>query len=339
MLMISSAEVAEILRGRETDLIDSVQDAYIQHERGQSAVPHSIFLRFPDDMHNRIIGLPAYLGGDDPICGMKWVASFPGNLAIGLQRASATILLNTVRTGRLLAVIEGSLISAKRTAASAALAARLLADQQNDGVTLVGCGVINLEVLRFLGVALPTISQVTLFDRDRDRAVKFARACEEVAPSARVQVADDAERAMAAHSLVCFATTALQPHTQLSACRPGATVLHLSLRDVRPEAILGCQNVVDDADHVCREGTSLYLAEQMTGDRGFIAASIGAILSAPESFHRDPGRIRVFSPFGLGILDLAVARFVWQAAKQRDLGLELPDFQPSPEESAHTAFG
>jgi 2,3-diaminopropionate biosynthesis protein SbnB len=325
MLMISSAEVAEILSGRETDLIDIVRDAYIQHERGQSAVPHSIFLRFPDDTQNRIIGLPAYLGGDDPVCGMKWDASFPGNLAIGLQRASATILLNSVRTGRLLAVIEGSLISAKRTAASAALAARLLADQQNDGVTLVGCGVINLEVLR-------TISQVTLFDRDRDRAVEFARACEEVAPSVRVRVADDAGQAMAAHSLVCFATTALQPHTHLSACRPGATVvLHLSLRDVQPEAILGCQNVVDDADHVCREGTSLYLAEQMTGNRGFIAASIGAILSAPESFHRDPGRIRVFSPFGLGILDLAVARFVWQAAKQRNLGLELHDFQPSPD--------
>jgi N-[(2S)-2-amino-2-carboxyethyl]-L-glutamate dehydrogenase len=136
---------------------------------------------------------------------------------------------------------------------------------------------------------------------------------------------------MAAHSLVCFATTALQPHTDLSACRLGATVvLHLSLRDVQPEAILGCQNVVDDADHVCREGTSLYLAEQMTGNRGFIATSIGAILSAPESFHRDPGRIRVFSPFGLGILDLAVARFVWQAAKQRNLGLELHDFQPNP---------
>jgi N-[(2S)-2-amino-2-carboxyethyl]-L-glutamate dehydrogenase len=331
MLMISSAEVAEILSGRETDLIEIIRYAYIQHERGQSAVPHSIFLRFPDDTQNRIIGLPAYLGGDDPVCGMKWVASFPGNLAIGLQRASATILLNSVRTGRLLAVIEGSLISAKRTAASAALAARLLADQRNDGVTLVGCGVINTEVLRFLRAALPTISQVTLFDRDRDRAVKFARACEEVAPSVRVRVADDAGQAMAAHSLVCFATTALQPHTDLSACRLGATVvLHLSLRDVQPEAILGCQNVVDDADHVCREGTSLYLAEQMTGNRGFIATSIGAILSAPESFHRDPGRIRVFSPFGLGILDLAVARFVWQAAKQRNLGLELHDFQPNP---------
>jgi 2,3-diaminopropionate biosynthesis protein SbnB len=328
MLTIRSAEVAEILAGREADLIDIVRDAYIQHELGQSSVPHSTFLRFPGDQQNRIIGLPAYLGGDDPVCGMKWVASFPGNRAVDLQRATATILLNSVRTGHLQAVVEGSLISAKRTAASAALAARLLADGQADGVTLVGCGVINLEVLRFLLAALPTITQVTLFDQDRYRAVEFASKCQAAGFAVSVRIADGAGQAMAAHSLVCFATTALQPHTDLSTCRPDATVLHVSLRDVFPEAILRCQNMVDDADHVCREGTSLYLAEQLTGNRGFIAASIGAALSAPEGFHLDADRIRVFSPFGLGILDLAVARFVWHAARQGGLGLELDDFHP-----------
>jgi ornithine cyclodeaminase len=97
------------------------------------------------------------------------------------------------------------------------------------GVTLVGCGVINLEVLRFLRAALPAITQVTLYDRDRDRSVAFARGCTEVVSNASVRVTDDVKEAMAAHSLVCFATTALRPHTHLSACRPGTTVLHVSL--------------------------------------------------------------------------------------------------------------
>jgi ornithine cyclodeaminase len=88
---------------------------------------------------------------------------------------------------------------------------------------------------------------------------------------------------------------------------------------------------VDDADHVCREGTSLYLAEQATGNRDFIAASIGAILAAPTAFRPDTDRVRVFSPFGLGILDLAVARFVWHVAQEKHLGLEVPDFQPGPD--------
>jgi ornithine cyclodeaminase/alanine dehydrogenase-like protein (mu-crystallin family) len=70
MLMIRSAEVAEILADREADLINVVRDAYILHECGQSSVPHSTFLRFPGNQQNRIVGLPAYLGGDDPVCGM-----------------------------------------------------------------------------------------------------------------------------------------------------------------------------------------------------------------------------------------------------------------------------
>ncbi len=339
MLIIRHADVAGILAHRELEVIDLVRDAYLLHEKGQSSVPHSTFLRFPGDERNRIIGLPAYLGGENPAAGMKWIASFPGNLGLGLERASAAILLSSVRTGRPEALIEGSLISAKRTAASAALAARMLiGDQRPVGVTLIGCGVINLEVLRFLRVTLPTLAEVTLFDRDRERAGAFRGRCAEVAPDAVVSFARSSGQALAAHGLVSVATTAPRPHTDLSACRPGSTVLHLSLRDLYPEAILGCQNVVDDPDHACREGTSLHLAEQIAGDRRFIDASVGGVLAGSEVFRHDPDRIAVFSPFGLGILDLTLALFVKTAALRQGLGLRIDDFLPASTASRDTTI-
>ncbi|MEH1017094.1 2,3-diaminopropionate biosynthesis protein SbnB [Micromonospora sp. CPCC 206060] len=328
MLIISAGEVRQLLSDREDAVLDAVRHAYVRHAQGRTVLPHSVFLRFPEDTRNRIIGLPAYLGDDTPVAGMKWISSFPGNIDSGLARASAAIIVNSMENGHPVALIEGSTISARRTAASAALAAGALTPPAS-GVSLVGCGVINFEVLRFLRAVLPGLGEVTVFDLDAGRAAAFARRCARW--DLKVSVAGTVEEALAAHPLVCLATTAGVPHLGLARCQPGALVLHLSLRDIFPADILAAVNVVDDADHVCRAATSLHLAEQETGHRDFIAAGIGEILGGAEWRH-DPERITVYSPFGLGVLDLAVAELVRRTAERVGIGTRLPDFLTMPPE-------
>ncbi|MEH0627339.1 MULTISPECIES: 2,3-diaminopropionate biosynthesis protein SbnB [Streptomyces] len=331
MLIIGHREVRDILKGKEPEILSLIADAYRLHDRGRSALPHSVFLRFPDDVRNRIIGLPGHLGGEQPVAGMKWIASFPGNVAQGKERASASIVLNSMEDGRPTAFVEASLISAKRTAASAALAAGLLSTEaEPQGMSLIGVGPINLEVLRFTKARLPSLTEVTLYDLDADRARAFAAKARGVVPGLAVHLATTPGEALAAHRLVSFATTAATPHMDLSGVSADTTVLHVSLRDLTVRAVLGAQNIVDDADHVCREHTSLHLAEQDSGGREFIDAEIGALLRDPESFRRDPGRVAVFSPFGLGILDLALAHWVKHQAQEFGIGTSVDDFLPLP---------
>ncbi|MEU2065009.1 2,3-diaminopropionate biosynthesis protein SbnB [Streptomyces sp. NPDC013455] len=331
MLILGSGEVHQVLDGAEAEVLAAVRRAYLLHDRGRTALPHSVFLRFPEDPRNRIIGLPAYLGEDAPVAGIKWIASFPGNTASGLERASAAMILNSMATGQPETLLEGSVISARRTAASAALAASALGSSVPEtGVSLIGCGVIGFEILAYLRAVLPGLATVTLFDLDRSRADAFAARCQARWPGLRTEVAGNAEGALAAHRLVCLATTAAAPHLTTDACRPGTLVLHVSLRDLTPESILSAVNVVDDADHVCRESTSLHLAEQLSGSRDFITTSIGSVLNAAEPFRRPGDRVTVFSPFGLGTLDLALADLVRRRAEPLGLGTWVPDFLPAP---------
>lgn len=326
MLILRRQDVLDILDGAEDALVRAVSRTYVAHAAKNTSVPHAVFLRFPDDARNRIIALPAYVGGERPVAAVKWIASFPGNIGQGLERASAAILVNSMSTGRPVAMIEGSVISARRTAASAALAADTLTagapDGVRTGVTLIGCGVINSEILRFLRSRLPELAAVTVFDTDPARAKDFAARAGDLP----VEIADGIESALAAHRIVSIATTASTPHLSTTSCRPGSVLLHVSLRDLDAASILAARNVVDDTDHVCRAATSLDLAQQASGSRDFVHAELGDVLSGAARISYDASAITVFSPFGLGALDAAVAAYVLDSAAGKGLGIRVPDF-------------
>jgi N-[(2S)-2-amino-2-carboxyethyl]-L-glutamate dehydrogenase len=332
ILILKGSEINSLLAGQELRVIDIVRMAYEAHGRGESSLPHSTFLRFPDNPRDRIIALPAYLGGKRGLAGVKWVASFPGNLELGMDRASALVVLNSAQTGRPEAILEGSLISAKRTAASAALAAQWLhGGEKINCVGLVGCGPINFEISRFLLAIFPEIKRLVIYDLDLARAEHFKRKCQETFGELEVEIAKEVKAALAYSSLISLATTASKPHIEdLSEVSPGSTILHISLRDLAPQIIISCDNVVDDIDHVCREQTSVHLAEQLTGDRGFLRCAIADVLMGKAASRRDAECIVVFSPFGLGVLDLAVADFVRKLGLAQGKGTMIDSFLPEP---------
>lgn len=332
MLILTGDQVQTLLAGQEAAIIEAVRRAYLAHGRGESGLPHSTFLRFPDAPQNRIIALPTFLGADFQIAGVKWIASFPDNITSGLDRASAVVILNDVTTGVPLALLEGSLISARRTAASAALGAQQLhAGQPLSRIGFVGCGLISFEIFRFLRTVFPAVQHFTLFDLSTARAEYFQRRCLELAPEAELEIAPEITALFSRCELTAFATTAGTPYVaDLAACPPGSTILHISLRDLAPEVILSSDNVVDDIDHVTRAQTSIHLAEQRIGDRAFIRCTLADVLSGAAPARASAEGVTIFSPFGLGVLDMAVSALVYQAARDSGIGAEILAFLPTP---------
>ncbi|MBT8080594.1 MAG: 2,3-diaminopropionate biosynthesis protein SbnB [Gammaproteobacteria bacterium] len=329
VLIIGAPEVEAALEGREDAVLDAVKKAYETHSSGASSLPHSSFLRFPDSDKDRIICLPAYLGADYQLAGVKWIASMPDNLSRGLERASATMILNDRVTGRPKSVVEGSIISKQRTAASAALASKVLAPGEPESIAFVGCGPINTAVAQFLFAVWPGVKRFVAFDLDPARAAAFGESLIAIRPGAEFRVADDMQDLLGSSPMIAFGTTSIKPYVDsLDACQPGATVLHVSLRDLAADIILSNHNIVDDLDHVNRAATSIHLASEKAGHTDFVHADIGEILLGKKSLPERDERKMIFSPFGLGVLDLAVADLVTDTVAKEGGGTLVKSFLP-----------
>lgn len=328
MLILTGDNVQHILTDQEQIIVDLVAQAYITHAEGASTLPQSSFLRFPDNQRDRIIALPAYLGGNVACAGIKWIASFPGNIERGLDRASAVMLLNSVETGYPLAMMEGSVISAKRTAASAALAARTLhIHEPVTSVGIIGCGLINFEVVQFLRTLFPSLTTLVLFDAHTDRTRLFSQRVQTRLDGCEIIGVNSIEEVFQRTRLISFATTAAVPHIQdTSVLQSGSTILHVSLRDFAPQVILDVDNVVDDIDHVCRERTSVHLAAEQTGNRSHMRCILADILQGKVPARTSTSTPIIFSPFGLGILDIALSQYVYDVASRDNHGTYISSF-------------
>ena len=149
-----------------------------------------------------------------------------------------------------------------------------------------------------------------MHDLSADSAAGFRGYLEQSGTASRITVHDSAEQLIRSSDLVVFATVAGQPHiSDLSWFEHHPLVLHVSLRDLAPEILLGSTNVVDDVEHCLKANTSPHLAEQLTGNRDFLLGTLDDVMAGRVTVPAD--RPVIFSPFGLGVLDLAVGKYVY----------------------------
>src|SRR5580765_6086867 len=323
--VVSGPVVRRIIDENRQRVFETVEMAYRLHASGNAINPDSYFLRYPDRPSARIIALPAHIGGAVQKSGIKWISSFPENRASNLARASAVLILNDATTGYPLACIEASLISATRTAGSAASAAEQISPNPFKGTLgVIGTGVIARTTVEWLLFRNWKFRKISLYDVDRKEAEHFSKWLRDHY-DLQADIQDRMEGAISDSSLVLFATTTLDPYlSDEKLFEHCPTVLHLSLRDICVNVILASQNIVDDVDHCLKAKTSLHLTEIAMGDRDFVSGSLVDVLE--KKFKLDHDRARIFSPFGLGVLDLAVGNFVFEAAKSSGGAIALPDF-------------
>ena len=314
--LISGERVHFCIQSHCTELFELIRTTYINHSLGKTINPSSYFLRFPSKPNARIIALPAAIDSDEKISGIKWISSYPDNIKQGFPRASAVIILNDFETGYPIACLEGSIISATRTAYSAVLAAETLHSSYKSADTLgfIGNGLIAKYMYECFRHNQWAIKKIQLYDLDRsssDSLKKYIQASFE----GEIEIMDSHEQLVEASDLVVLTTTAPKPYiVNPDLLSKNKTILNVSLRDLSPELLIRANNVVDDIDHVLCANTSPHLTLEAYKTKDFIQGTLGDYLINP--FPLDREKAVIFSPMGLGILDMAISYFIY--GKEKD---------------------
>lgn len=322
--VIPGAVIKDILDAHLHSMVARVEKVYLQHHDGQTINPDSYFLRFPQQPADRIIALPAALDGEQAVAGIKWISSFPGNIAQQKPRASAVVILNHRDTGYPYACLEGAQISAVRTAASAVSGAYWLNRQSRKAASVgfIGAGVIARNIARMLAVEGWEVDHAVVHDFDSASANKLTQYIEQSdLCTARPGTLDEALAA----DLVVFATTAGEPYVKPpTTLHARQVVLNISLRDIAPQLLLGADNVCDDVEHCMKANTSPHLAEQLSGNRAFMNGTLAGLMRG--EFQLDDSKAAIFSPFGLGVLDLALSKFIVDTALSESRAVAIDSF-------------
>jgi ornithine cyclodeaminase len=192
-------------------------------------------------------------------------------------------------------------------------------------IGIVGAGLIARYVYTFLIKLGWEAERIHLFDLNPAEAERFKSTVIDRDRHREVIVSPDVGSLLRASELIVFATSSSTPYVDdTSLFEHNPIVLHISLRDLSPRMIFAAHNVVDDVSHVMNANTSVHLAEQASGNRSFVAGTIAGLLSG--EFALDRSRPVIFSPFGLGVLDLAVGKWVFDRAVQENAAIRIDDF-------------
>ena len=300
----------EILGAEETesrlpyaDLAESIREVALERGSGAVHAPSRMALPLPEG--GVLLVMPA---SGEGIAMTKLVTVHPENARSGLPTIQGEVVVMEAGTGRRLGILDGSVVTARRTAALSLLAARELALRPNGPLLIVGSGTQGRAHLEAFHEGLGT-SRVFVNSRTRESAASLAEHAENLGMEARV-VGEPGE-ALGEASLVVTATTSREPVlpegvsdgsfvAAVGSFEPGAAELPAGL--VARAAI-----VVDTLEGAREEAGDLIQAEKAGAFSWANATQLEEVLRTPE---RPEGTV-VFKSVGHALWDLAAARTVF----------------------------
>jgi ornithine cyclodeaminase/alanine dehydrogenase len=319
LLYLSQADVVRTGL-RMAEIIEAVEAAFREKGGGRTEMPPKPGIH-PGDGDNFIHAMPAYIPALGS-AGVKWVAGYPGNQARGLPYITGLLILNDPETGLPLCVMDCAWITAQRTGAATAVAARYLARPDSATLGILGCGVQGRTNAQALGVLFP-LRRLLAYDTNPEAARRFVS---DISGQLGIEVraVTEPRQAVSGCDIVVTAGPILRrPHRTIQAgwLDEGAFA---SLVDYdsywHPDAMR-------EVAKFCTDDIPQLLHTRDTGyfqDIPPIYADLGDIVAGKVPGRENRQERTMTANLGIALDDMAVAPLVYRRALELSLGTWLP---------------
>src|SRR3954470_11469166 len=319
MLLLSRAEVAELL---DVDaLIDALGPAMADLSAGRASVPPRTAAVVPE-VDGRLLAMSASVASQ-PALVTKLVSLFPGNAGTARPTHQAVIVVFDPATGTPVALLDGTEITAARTAACSALSARLLAREDAAVLAVLGTGVQARAHARALPRVRP-IREVRVAGRSAERSAALAADL-----PGTVRVVDSYEEALDGADLVCATTVPGEPVVRHAWLGPGAHVCsvgwHPTGREVDDATVGDALVVVESRDAVLGPTGSPDLLGPI--EDGVLSrddiVELGEVMGGTRPGRSDSRQLTLYKSVGVAVQDATAATLVLAAARAAGAGREV----------------
>jgi ornithine cyclodeaminase len=292
------------------DLVDALEAA---HGEPQAVCERIVY--GPDGDPRRFMALPAWQPGGD--IGIKLVTVFPDNPAAGRPSVQAVVLLFDGETGELRAMLDGTELTYRKTAADSALGSRLLSRPDSTTLLMVGAGGLAPHLIGAHRAVRPSIERVLVWNRSPARAQALVDA------GVADEVVGDLDAAIVDADIISLATMSREPLLRGELLAPGAHVDCVGAflpdhREVDDVVVTRAELFVDSREAAVHESGDLVIPMTAgTIDDDDIRADLFQLCRGEHPGRSGPDAVTMFENGGGGHLDLMTARHVWAARTQR----------------------
>ncbi len=301
------------------EIIELVEKAFHEKGEGRVEMPPKPGIH-PGGGDNFIHAMPAYIPAMNA-AGVKWVSGFPENHLRGLPYITGLLILNDPETGLPIAVMDCVWITAMRTAAASAVAARRLARPDSAVLGVLGCGVQGLTNTEALNVLFP-LERVMAYDVDPDAAEAFAAKITSHFDLEVVEVKTPREAVTVCDLVVTAGPILKEPHATIQAgwLDEGGFASLVDFDSYwHPEALkevdLFCTDDVAQLEHYRSVGYFQNIPP--------IHADLGELVTGRKPGRETPEQRTIACNLGLAIDDMAVAPTIYKRAVEDEIGVWL----------------